>query len=156
MASDVIDIRERIERVREAVENSAVPATTALAEAQAAASNSDIVREPAAPASKADDHPVRASKKAAPQRETDDPAASARSEPAPELMADEGIQALQLEQMVSKGSSPAQAAAQLADQAPSIKLNIRSQRINKLLMVMLAVQIASNLALIYLVYQLQV
>ena len=152
MASDVIDIRERIERVREAVENSAAGQAGALAETQAAASNSDIVPEQAAPASKAADKPAKARKKAAPQRQAADPAAP---EETMELTADESVQALQLEQMVSQRSSPAQAVGQLADQAPSIKLNIRSQRINKLLMGMLAVQIASNLALIHLVYQLQ-
>ena len=153
MASDVIDIRERIERVREAVENSAVSGAGAQAETQAAASNSDIVPEQAAPASKPAGKPAKPRKKAAaPQHQAADPAAL---EETTELTADESIQALQLEQMVNKRGAPEQAAGQLADQAPSIKLNIRSQRINKLLMVMLAVQIASNLALIYLVYQLQ-
>ena len=151
MASDVIDIRERIERVREAVENSAAGQGGALAEAQAAASNSDIVPEPAAAASPDAEKPVKARRKAAAKEQL----AEAEAEDTAELDTDESIQALQLEQMVSKGRAQARASDQLADQTPSIKLNIRSQRINKLLMVMLAVQIASNLALIYLVYQLQ-
>jgi hypothetical protein len=151
MASDVIDIRERIERVREAVENSAAGQAGLLAEAQAAASNGDVVQEQTAAASLAADKPVRARKNAAPKQQDADP----QQEETAELTTDESIQALQLERMVNKVGRQAQASDQLADQTPSIKLNIRSQRINKLLMVMLAVQIASNLALIYLVYQLQ-
>lgn len=164
MASDVIDIRERIERVREAVQNSAALTSEAAGQPLAAAANLANVAQTSVAASKPETLDDRADKTEsglaksglAKSGKSKSGRAQSREQSAEieEVEADEELQALQLNQMVAAGTLRHIAGNQLAE-APSIKLNIKSQRINRMLMVMLAVQILSNFALIYLVYQLQ-
>lgn len=120
MANDVIDIRERIERIREAVENNPVvqTGTDTIVPVSSTIELDTIVAEN--------------------QRQ---------------LKADINTEMLQSPKMLASRTEKPQAQEKNQSSYPSIKLDISNQSRNLGLYSMLAIQIITNIVLIFLLYR---